>query len=96
MLYLLGTVLFAWVVAKRLLPLLRAQSDPRFDHPWLRMGMVCKYWLGQWKHPRYRVAGTIHLLLFAGFLILIVHAFVFLLTGISPDSECRAVRIRQG
>ena len=81
--YLLGIVCFAWIVWKRLTPLLRAERDFRFDRPLARLGMVFRYWFGQWRHPRYRLAGTIHILIFAGFLILFVRAFALLLMGIS-------------
>jgi heterodisulfide reductase subunit C len=87
MLYLVGLALFAWIVARRLRPMLQAQPDPRFDHPWLRLRMVAKYWFGQWKHPRFPAAGAIHLLVFAGFLILIVHAFALLLEGVLPGFQ---------
>jgi Fe-S oxidoreductase len=82
----LGLACFAGIVAKRLAPLLRAQRDLRLDRPWLRVQKLLKFWLGQWKHPRYRVAGTIHLFIFAGFLILATRAFYLLLFGLSGDS----------
>ena len=50
----LGVVAFAYIVAKRMVPLCRAERDFRFDHHWLRLGRVLKFWLGQWKQPRYR------------------------------------------
>ena len=55
--HLMGIVCFAYIVAKRLVPLLQAERDSRFDRPLARLGKVLKFWLGQWKHPRYRVAG---------------------------------------
>jgi len=84
-LYVLGIVCFTWIVAKRLAPLVRGQRDFRSDRPWVRLGRVMQYWLGQWKHPRYRAAGTIHILLFAGFLVLALRAFALLILGISAD-----------
>jgi Fe-S oxidoreductase len=82
-LYILGTLCFCWIVAKRLQPLLRAQRDPRFDRPLERLRNVLQYWLLQWRHPRYPLAGTLHLLIFAGFLILAVRAFAMLILGVS-------------
>ncbi|HYA26205.1 MAG TPA: hypothetical protein VEF05_18740, partial [Terriglobales bacterium] len=81
----LGTALFAYIVVRRLTPLLRAQSDFRLDHPLIRIGSVLKFWLGQWRHPRYRFAGTIHILIFAGFILLATRAFTLLIQGVSPD-----------
>jgi len=82
----LGLACFAYIVAKRLTPLLRAERDVRFDRPLLRLERVFKYWLGQWKHPRFRTAGTIHILIFASFLILAFQAFSLLIVGISGDA----------
>jgi len=81
-----GLACFAYIVAKRLTPLLRGERDIRFDRPLLRLERLFKYWLGQWKHPRYRTAGTIHILIFAGFLILAFQAFSLLILGISGDA----------
>src|SRR3974377_824052 len=72
---LLGLACFAYIVVKRLTPLVRGERDRRFDRPWQRQQNVLKFWLGQWKHPRYKFAGTLHLLIFAGFLILATRAF---------------------
>jgi Fe-S oxidoreductase len=72
-------------VAKRLVPLFRAGRDFRFDQPWLRLGRVLKYWLGQWKHPRYRVAGILHIFIFAGFIVLAIRAFSVLIVGVSEN-----------
>jgi Fe-S oxidoreductase len=82
-LHLLGLFCFAYVVARRLTPLLRAQHDFRFDQPLARLGRVLRFWLAQWRHPRYRFAGAIHILIFAGFLILASRAFAVLAMGIS-------------
>ena len=82
---LLGLACFAYIVARRLTPLIRAERDSRFDRPAARLEKVLKFWLGQWKHPRYRFAGTVHILIFAGFLILATRAFSLLILGISEN-----------
>lgn len=82
-LHLLGVVCFAYIVARRLRPLLAARADPRFDRPLLRLAKVLQFWLGQWRHPRYRFAGILHILIFAGFLILASRAFSLLCLGVS-------------
>ena len=79
---LLGTLLFAYIVQRRLAPLLAAAPDPRFDQPGRRLGRVLQFWLAQWRHPRYPLAGTLHILVFAGFLILAARAFTLLILGI--------------
>ncbi len=82
-LHLLGLALFGYIVARRLRPLLAARSDPRFDRPWLRLERVFQYWLGQWRHPRFRYAGILHILIFIGFVTLASRAFALLALGVS-------------
>ncbi|MGA7850933.1 MAG: heterodisulfide reductase-related iron-sulfur binding cluster [Terriglobales bacterium] len=83
--HLLGVLCFACIVAKRLVPLIRGQRDFRFDQPFVRVGRVLKFWLGQWKHPRYRTAGTLHIFIFAGFIVLAIRAFSVLIVGVSRN-----------
>lgn len=78
-----GLACFAYIISKRMVPLMRAQRDPRFDRPLLRLSRLLQFWFGQWKHPRYRTAGILHILIFAGFLILASRAFGLLALGIS-------------
>ena len=81
----LGIACFGYIVAKRMVPLLRAERDFRFDQPLVRLGRVLQFWLGQWKHPRYRTAGVIHIVIFAGFIVLACRAFSLLFFKISGD-----------
>jgi Fe-S oxidoreductase len=76
--HLLGIACFAYIVARRTLPLVRAQRDFRFNQPLHRLRNVLKFWLGQWKHPRYPAAGTLHILIFTGFILLAIRAFIVL------------------
>jgi Fe-S oxidoreductase len=82
-LHLLGLACFLYIVAQRMRPLVAAEHDHRFDRPLARLGRVLQYWLGQWRHPRFRFAGALHILIFAGFLILASRAFALLGLGIS-------------
>jgi Fe-S oxidoreductase len=85
LIHLLGVACFFYIVAQRLVPLIRGERDFRFDRPWVRLGRVLKYWLCQWKQPRYRAAGTMHILIFAGFLVLAIRAFSVLIVGVSEN-----------
>jgi Fe-S oxidoreductase len=85
MIPIIGCALFAFIISKRMLPLVRGERDFRFDRPGLRLGKVLKFWLAQWRHPRYKLAGTIHILIFAGFILLATRAFSLLIIGVSPD-----------
>jgi len=81
----LGIASFGYIVAMRLVPLLRAERDFRFDRPLDRLGKVLKFGLAQWKHPRYRTAGILHIFIFAGFLCLVMRAFYVLIVGVSEN-----------
>ncbi len=80
-----GLTCFSYIVAKRLTPLVRGERDFRFDRPLVRLERVLQFWLGQWKHPRYRFAGTVHILIFVGFIILATRAFSLLILGVSEN-----------
>ena len=67
---LIGVGAFAYIIFKRLTPLLNAAPDDRFNRIPARILSVLKIWLAQWRHPRYMLAGVVHIFLFAGFLIL--------------------------
>jgi Fe-S oxidoreductase len=85
LIHLLGLVCFLYIAWRRLLPLMRAERDLRFDRPAARIANVMKFWLGQWRHPRYRFAGILHILIFAGFILLATRAFSLIL-GLTNDS----------
>ena len=65
-----GIGIFAYIIYKRIEPLLKAAPDHRFNRFAERIQSVIKIWLAQWRHPRYLLAGVVHIFLFAGFLIL--------------------------
>ena len=65
-----GLLSFAWIIWRRFIPLLKAAPDPRMGQIGRRLFLVLKLWLGQWRHPRYLLAGVLHIVLFFGFLVL--------------------------
>lgn len=67
---LVGIGIFAYIIARRIAPLLKAAPDDRFNRIPERIMLVLKIWLAQWRHPRYMLAGVVHIFIFAGFLIL--------------------------
>jgi Fe-S oxidoreductase len=87
LIHVLGLSCFSYIVYKRLQPLIGAERDFRWDRPLARLGRVGKYWLGQWRHPRYKFAGILHILIFAGFILLAVRAFSLLRVGVSPGFQ---------
>lgn len=74
--------LFVYIMAKRLAPIVKAKPDFRFDRPVERVINVFKIWLGQYRHPRYLVAGIIHMVIFFGFLILSIRSTELVFKGI--------------
>lgn len=82
---LVGISLFLYIIARRLIPLAKAKPDKRFDRPKERLNFLIKYWLGQYKQPRYLVAGVIHIVIFAGFLILSVRSISLVIEGFNPN-----------
>jgi hypothetical protein len=46
---------------------------------------VLKIWLGQYRQPRYMVAGVVHIMIFAGFLILSIRSCSLVIIGISDS-----------
>ncbi len=94
--HVLGVACFTYIVAKRLTPLLRGERDFRFDRPLTRLGRVLQFWLGQWKHPRYRTAGLIHILIFTGFIVLATRTFSLLILGLSADFAVPGLSGRAG
>jgi len=80
---LLGIVCFAYILAKRVAPLLKSAPDFRLDQISVRFTRGLKFWLAQWKQPRYPVAGVLHIVLFAGFLALAIRSVSLVALGVS-------------
>jgi Fe-S oxidoreductase len=74
---------FTYIIALRLKPLVKASPDQRFDRPAGRFLKMMKYAVGQYRHPRYMDAGIIHIIIFAGFMILSLRSITLVLLGIS-------------
>jgi len=85
LIHILGLAFLSYIVAMRMTPLLRGERDARFDHPWARLAKVLQYWVAQWKHPRYRTAGILHILIFTGFITLATRSFALVIFGLSDD-----------
>ncbi|MFW6177985.1 MAG: (Fe-S)-binding protein, partial [Desulfohalobiaceae bacterium] len=76
---------FAYIVARRLIPLAKARPDPRLNRVRERGKAVLKFWLAQYKQPRYMLAGVLHILIFAGFIILSIRSISLVIVGFNPD-----------
>ncbi|MFH2091965.1 MAG: (Fe-S)-binding protein [Pseudomonadota bacterium] len=79
----IGIGLFTYIMARRLAPLVRANPDDRFDRIWQRILNLVVVWLGQIRHPRYMLAGVLHIVIFAGFLTLSIRSTSLVIIGFS-------------
>jgi Fe-S oxidoreductase len=76
-----GVGVFAYIMRRRIEPLLKAAPDPRCDRISERLQSVLRIWLGQWRHPRYPLAGALHIVVFFGFLALAVRSTQLVVLG---------------
>ena len=75
--------LFAFIMYQRIQLLLKGMPDPRFDDIGERIKLALKYGFGQFRQPRYLGAGVLHILLFAGFMILSLRSLTLIGQGFS-------------
>jgi Fe-S oxidoreductase len=80
-----GIGVFAYIMAIRMAPLVKAAPDSRLDRIPQRILNVLKIWLAQYRQPRYMMAGVVHIMIFAGFLILSVRSCSLVVMGISES-----------
>ncbi len=80
-----GVSTFAYIIAKRLAPLVLAAPDNRCDHLIRRVGNLLKIWLAQYRQPRYMLAGVLHMIIFFGFLVLSVRSMSLVVIGMDQD-----------
>ena len=81
----MGIFAFSYIIVRRLLPLFSAAPDYRIDYFKDRFIYMLKYAIGQYRQPRYMLAGIIHIVIFAGFMILSIHSASLVITGISEN-----------
>ncbi|MCP3940345.1 MAG: (Fe-S)-binding protein [Desulfobacteraceae bacterium] len=78
-----GIGAFAYIMARRIAPLVRAAPDNRLDRIDQRIKNLVIIWLGQLRQPRYMLAGVLHMVIFAGFLILSIRSTSLVVIGLS-------------
>ena len=78
-----GVALFAYIMARRLAPLVKAAPDNRFNDIPKRIKNLAVIWLAQYRQPRYRLAGICHIVIFAGFLVLSIRSTSLVVIGLS-------------
>jgi len=80
-----GMAFFIYIMVIRLAPLLKAAPDVRFNNLPERLIQLVKIWLIQYRQPRYLLAGVLHIIIFAGFLILSIRSTAMVILGVFPD-----------
>lgn len=81
-----GLSVFIYIMWLRVVPLLSmAPDNSLFDSISQRSINVCKIWLGQYRQPRYMLAGVLHILIFFGFLILSIRSCSLVVIGFSEN-----------
>ena len=80
-----GIAIFTYIMATRLAPLVKAAPDKRFNRYPERLYRVLKIWLAQWRQPRYRTAGILHILIFFGFLALSIRSTSLVIIGLYDE-----------
>jgi Fe-S oxidoreductase len=77
--------LFSYVMFRRIQLLRLGMPDPRFSDIGERIRLMLVYGFGQWRQPRYLGAGVLHILLFAGFMILSLRSLTLIGRGFSSE-----------
>jgi len=62
------------------------QPDPRLNNITDRLANMFKFAIGQYRQPRYMMAGVLHIVLFAGFMILSLRSITLVILGLKTDS----------
>jgi Fe-S oxidoreductase len=84
LLLLLSVVAFAYSMGRRIRVLLAGAPEPRFDRLGTRIGKTLEYAFAQRRMFRDLYAGTFHILIFAGFVVLIVRTLSLVVEGLVP------------
>ena len=78
----IGVACFTYIIAKRIAPLVRSKPDPRLDSIPDRLANMFKFAIAQYRQPRYMMAGVLHIVLFAGFMILSLRSITLVILGL--------------
>ena len=78
-------LMFSYVMFRRIRLLTLGAPDDRFSNIGERIRLMLVYGFGQWRQPRYLGAGILHILLFAGFMILSLRSLTLIGRGFSSE-----------
>ncbi len=80
-----GLALFFYIIYKRYLLLKSANPDPRFDSLWRRFYDLIIYGIFQKRQPRYLWIGILHIMIFWGFVVLILRSIALYGLGLKAE-----------
>jgi Fe-S oxidoreductase len=83
----IGIGTFTYIIVRRIAPLVRSAPDHRSSNLAERIKRVIVIWLGQYRHPRYMLAGILHIVIFAGFLVLSIRTLALVFVGFADGFE---------
>ena len=83
----IGIGAFAYIIVRRIAPLMRSAPDHRTDNIPERIKKVLVLWLAQYRQPRYMLAGVLHIVIFAGFLVLSIRTLALVFVGFADGFE---------
>jgi Fe-S oxidoreductase len=78
---------FLWSASRRWKLMQVGKPEPRWDRLWERFTGTVKIAFAQWKMPRYPLTGVAHMLIFWGFLVLLIRSLMLWGRGFDPDFD---------
>jgi hypothetical protein len=79
-----GLSAFGYIILKRYRLLRKGEKDPRWSDFRERIVGLVKDGILQRRQPRYLFAGVLHIIIFWGFVVLALHSFELLVSGLWP------------
>jgi len=80
-----GLALFFYIIYRRYLLLRSAKPDLRFDSLWQRFYDLIIYGILQWRQPRYLWIGILHIMIFWGFVVLVLRSITLYGLGVKAE-----------
>jgi len=80
----LSLAVFAWQVVRRWRLMTIGPGENRFDRIGERVGRTLRFAIAQARMPRYTAAGVAHILIFFGFLVLLINSLILFGRGYAP------------
>ena len=79
--------MFAWSAVRRWKLMMIGRPVSRGDHLGRRLAGMLRFGIGQQRLPRYRLAGVAHILIFAGFLVLLLRSLTLFGRGFYEEFD---------